>query len=160
MSLIAREVHCECTLLQRCHRPSACTGDVKEFGFRPIPEDGNYASHFSGDTTTPRADTGDPDATPFSGSRPAESDSDLIDLGQAPPQGQSQVSDEGSAGVDRIAVEKAISDADSASKQQHPHLHQRHQHEQGKLRLFRHAPQAVINTLKRSCFCTLIMLGS
>ena len=109
---------------------------MKEFGFRPVPEDGNYNSHFSGDTATPRADTGDStDATPFSGSRPAESDSDLIDLGQEAPQEQSQESDQGSAGVDRDAVEKAISDAESASKQQHPHLRQRHQQQQGQLLL-------------------------
>ena len=102
-------------------------GDVKEFGFRSIPEDGNYASHFSGDTSTPKADAGDQSS--FSDSRPADSDSDLIDLGQ----GQSQEgTDQGSAGVDRGAVEKAISDAESASKQQHPHLHQRHQQHQQK----------------------------
>lgn len=95
-------------------------GDVHEFGFRSIPEDGNYASHFSGDTSTPKADAGD--QASFSDSRPADSDSDLIDLGQGP--------DQGSAGVDRSAVEKAISDADSASNQQHPHLHQRHQRQQ------------------------------
>lgn len=105
-------------------------GDVKEFGFRSIPEDGNYASHFSGDTSTPKADAGDSDQTPFSDSRPADSDSDLIDLGQGPPQEQSQGSDQGSAGVDRDAVDKAISAADSAAKQQHPNLHQRKQHQQ------------------------------
>ena len=117
----------------------ACAGEVKEFGFRPIPEDGNYASHFSGDTSTPRAATGDSDETPFSGSRPSESDADLIDLdqgqGQGQGQGQTQGSDPKSAGVDRDAVEKAISAAESASKQQHPHLHQRHQQQQGECHL-------------------------
>lgn len=96
-------------------------GDVKEFGFRPIPEDGNYASHFSGDTSTPKADSGDADQT-FSDSRPADSESDLIDLGQGESKGSEQ---EGT----RDAVSKAISDADSASKHCHPHLHHRH-HEQ------------------------------
>ena len=107
-------------------------GDVKEFGFRSIPEDGNYASHFSGDTSTPKGDDGD--QTSFSDSRPADSDSDLIDLGQG---ASKEGSDQGSAKVDRGAVEKAISDADSMSKQQHPHLHHRHQqhqqHQQGEL---------------------------
>lgn len=102
-------------------------GDVKEFGFRSIPEDGNYASHFSGDTSTPKADAGDSDQTSFSDSCPTDSGSDLIDLGQDPPQ---EGSAQGSAGVNRGAVEKAISDADSASKEQHPHLHQRHQQQQ------------------------------
>lgn len=100
-------------------------GDVKEFGFRSIPEDGNYASHFSGDTSTPKADAGD--RTSFSDSRPADSDSNLIDLGQGASE---EGPDQGSARMDRGAVEKAISDADSASKQQHPHLHQRHQQQQ------------------------------
>lgn len=102
-------------------------GDVKEFGFRSIPEDGNYTSHFSGDTSTPKADAGDLDQTSFSDSRPTDSESDLIDLGQdSPKEGSAQ----GSAGVNRGTVEKAISDADSATKEQHPYLHQRHQQQQ------------------------------
>ena len=84
-------------------------GDVKEFGFRPIPEDGNYTSHFSGDTGTPKTATGDPDWTPFSDSRPDDSASDLIDLGQ----------DEGkeAQGADQEAVDSAISEADISQLQ-------------------------------------------
>ncbi len=93
-------------------------GDVKEFGFRQIPEDGNYASHFSGATDTPKADSGEGDQTPFSDARPADSEPDLIDLGQ----GESQ----GSGPEDRAAVNQAIADADHASKPgQHPHMHHR-----------------------------------
>ena len=148
MSIVVHEVHCICNRprysicagivnvgeAHYIHGTSAImyTGDVKEFGFRSIPEDGNYASHFSGDTSTPKADAGD--QTSFSDSRPANSDSDLIDLGQGPSE---EGSDQRAAGVDRGAVEKAISDADSASNQRHPHLHQRHQqhqqHQQGEL---------------------------
>ena len=111
-----------------CHMHSKSlhdAGDVKEFGFRPIPEDGNYASHFSGDTSTPKADSGNADHT-FSDSRPADSDPDLIDLGQ----GGSQGSEQEPAGDTREAIDKAISDADSASKHRHPHLHHRHHHQQ------------------------------
>ncbi|KAL0054954.1 hypothetical protein WJX82_005086 [Trebouxia sp. C0006] len=98
-------------------------GDVKEFGFRQIPEDGNYASHFSGATDTPKADSEEAGETPFSDSRPADSESDLIDLGQ----GESQ----GSGPEDRAAVNQAIADADHASKHgHHPHLHHRGQEQQ------------------------------
>lgn len=101
-------------------------GDVKEFGFRQIPEDGNYASHFSGATDTPKADSWEASQTPFSHSRPADAESELIDLGQ----GESQ----GSGPEDRAAVNQAIADADHASKHSyHPHLHHRgheQQHEQ------------------------------
>lgn len=102
----------------------ACNaGDVKEFGFRQIPEDGNYASHFSGATDTPKADSEEAGETPFSDSRPADSESDLIDLGQ----GESQ----GSGPEDRAAVNQAIADADHASKHgHHPHLHHRGQEQQ------------------------------
>ncbi|KAL0031866.1 hypothetical protein WJX79_001617 [Trebouxia sp. C0005] len=98
-------------------------GDVKEFGFRQIPEDGNYASHFSGATDTPKTDSGEAGQTPFSDSRPADSEPDLIDLGQ----GESK----GSGPEDRAAVNQAIADADHASKHSHhPHLHHRGQEQQ------------------------------
>lgn len=84
-------------------------GDVKEFGFRPIPEDGNYTSHFSGPTGAPIAISDTPDSEP-----------NLIDLGQS--EGQGSMED------DREAVNQAIADADHAAKHKtHPHLHHRHQ---------------------------------
>lgn len=102
-----------------CSLCVACTaGDVKEFGFRQIPEDGDYASRFSGATDTPKADSGEASQTPFSDSRPADSEPDLIDLGQ----GESQ----GSGPEDRAAVNQAIADADQAIKHgHHPHLRHR-----------------------------------
>ena len=102
-----------------CSLCVACTaGDVKEFGFRQVPEDGDYASHFSGATDTPKADSGEASQTPFSDSRSADSEPDLIDLGQ----GESQ----GSGPGDRAAVNQAIADADQAIKHgHHPHLRHR-----------------------------------
>lgn len=94
------------------------SGDVKEFGFRQIPEDGNYASHFSGDTDTPKAEPGDADQAAASDSRPTDSQPDLIDLGQGESQGSGQ--------DDRAVVDQAIADADHASTHSHrPHLRHR-----------------------------------
>ena len=90
--------------------PLSSAGDVKEFGFRPIPEDGNYASHFSGETPSGADPKDDADQKRDLNSSPAESDSDLIDLGKGGSQGPRQ--------DDKEAVKAAIHEADRAVEQQ------------------------------------------
>lgn len=79
-------------------------GDVKEFGFRQIPDDGNYASHFSADLSTPKAASAEDSNTAFSESRPA-AESDLIDLGEGK---QTVNAGQGDWNGDQQAVEQAI----------------------------------------------------
>lgn len=79
-------------------------GDVKEFGFRQIPDDGNYASHFSADLSTPKAASAEDTETAFSESRPS-AESDLIDLGEGK---EKAAAGQGQWKGDQQAVEKAI----------------------------------------------------
>lgn len=79
-------------------------GDVKEFGFRQIPDDGNYASHFSADLSTPKAASAEESETAFSESRPA-AESDLIDLGDGK---EKTAANQGEWKDDQQAVQQAI----------------------------------------------------
>lgn len=77
---------------------------MKEFGFRQIPDDGNYRSHFSADLSTPKAASAKESETPFSESRPG-AESDLIDLGAGQ---EKTAAGQGDWKGDQQAVEQAI----------------------------------------------------
>ena len=79
-------------------------GDVKEFGFRQIPDDGNYTSHFSADLSTPKAASKEESETAFSEARPA-AESDLIDLGDG---SEKSAANQGEWKDDQQAVQQAI----------------------------------------------------
>lgn len=86
---------------------------MKEFGFRQIPDDGNYASHFSADLSTPKVGSAEQPEAPFADSRPAaeaepESESDLIDLGPQKREAAGQGQGQGGWQGDQQAVDQAI----------------------------------------------------